>query len=212
MTPLVQTLWYRAPELLMGAEHYTCAIDAFSAGCVMAEFVRGGRPLMPGAGELDQIAHQHRMLGTPNIKEWPELAKLPHYRNYQFKQHRDQLEQEFNTQTIEAQKRTNLNSRDCLDSSSPESARHSDLDSVSRVRDRAPLLSALGLDLLRGLLRYNPLRRLSAADAASHDWFNEYPLMQSRGLMPTFQSANEAEHEAKSDSKRHKRNMGEKDR
>lgn len=34
---VVVTLWYRAPELLLGAQHYTRAVDIWAAGCVFAE-------------------------------------------------------------------------------------------------------------------------------------------------------------------------------
>lgn len=33
----VQTLWYRAPELLLGSDKYSVAIDIWSCGCMMAE-------------------------------------------------------------------------------------------------------------------------------------------------------------------------------
>jgi len=35
--PVVVTIWYRAPELLLGSKHYTCAIDAWALGCIFAE-------------------------------------------------------------------------------------------------------------------------------------------------------------------------------
>lgn len=39
---IVVTHWYRAPELLLGAKHYSKAIDVWSAGCIMAELIVGG--------------------------------------------------------------------------------------------------------------------------------------------------------------------------
>jgi serine/threonine protein kinase len=38
-TNRVVTLWYRAPELLLGARNYTEAVDMWSVGCVFAEMV-----------------------------------------------------------------------------------------------------------------------------------------------------------------------------
>lgn len=38
-TERVVTLYYRAPELLLGAQHYTSAVDLWSVGCIMAEMV-----------------------------------------------------------------------------------------------------------------------------------------------------------------------------
>jgi cell division cycle 2-like len=54
MTPLVVTLWYRAPELLLGEKRYTEAIDIWSLGCMLAELVLK-KPLFSGTGEIDQL-------------------------------------------------------------------------------------------------------------------------------------------------------------
>lgn len=51
-TNLVVTLWYRAPELLLGTEIYSPAIDMWSIGCIFAELILKD-PLMMGKGELD---------------------------------------------------------------------------------------------------------------------------------------------------------------
>ncbi len=55
MTQLVVTLWYRAPELLLGAKEYTTAIDMWSIGCIFAELIQKD-PLFPGRGEIDQLS------------------------------------------------------------------------------------------------------------------------------------------------------------
>lgn len=47
MTHEVVTLWYRAPEVLLGLSHYTAAIDVWSVGCVLIELLYG-RPIFPG--------------------------------------------------------------------------------------------------------------------------------------------------------------------
>ena len=51
----VVTLWYRAPEVLLGSRHYSTAIDMWSVGCIFAEMVMQGHPLFPGDSEIDQI-------------------------------------------------------------------------------------------------------------------------------------------------------------
>ena len=51
-TNLVVTLWYRAPELLLGTEFYTPAIDIWSVGCILGELILKD-PLMMGKGEID---------------------------------------------------------------------------------------------------------------------------------------------------------------
>lgn len=35
----VVTLWYRAPEILLGCKYYSTAVDIWSLGCIFAEMV-----------------------------------------------------------------------------------------------------------------------------------------------------------------------------
>lgn len=51
MTSRVVTLWYRAPELLLGATYYDVGIDLWSAGCILAELL-SGKPILPGRTEV----------------------------------------------------------------------------------------------------------------------------------------------------------------
>ncbi|XP_062168327.1 cyclin-dependent kinase G-2-like [Alnus glutinosa] len=75
-TPVVVTLWYRAPELLLGTKQYSTAIDMWSVGCIMAELV-GKEPLFKGKNEVDQLGKIFQILGAPNEETWPGLTKLP---------------------------------------------------------------------------------------------------------------------------------------
>ncbi|KAL2510329.1 Protein kinase superfamily protein [Forsythia ovata] len=75
-THLVVTLWYRAPELLLGAKQYSTAIDMWSLGCIMAELL-SKEPLFNGKTEFDQLDKIFRILGTPNETIWPGFSKLP---------------------------------------------------------------------------------------------------------------------------------------
>ncbi|KAJ3048067.1 hypothetical protein HDU99_009273 [Rhizoclosmatium hyalinum] len=84
MTQLVVTLWYRAPELLLGAKEYTTAIDMWSVGCIFAELVNK-EPLAPGRGEIDQLDKFFKLLGTPSEKTWPGFTQLPHAKSFNFK-------------------------------------------------------------------------------------------------------------------------------
>ena len=43
----VVTLWYRAPEILLGAKHYSTPVDVWSLGCIFAEMINM-KPLFPG--------------------------------------------------------------------------------------------------------------------------------------------------------------------
>ncbi|KAI8074796.1 kinase-like domain-containing protein [Gongronella butleri] len=84
MTQLVVTLWYRAPELLLGAKEYTTAIDMWSIGCIFAELING-EPLVPGRSEIDQIDKIFKLMGMPTDKSWPGFRDLPHAGNINFK-------------------------------------------------------------------------------------------------------------------------------
>ncbi|CAL1354891.1 unnamed protein product [Linum trigynum] len=74
-TQMVVTLWYRAPELLLGAQQYSTAIDMWSLGCIMAEML-SKQPLFNGTKEYDQLDKIFRTLGTPNETIWPGFSKL----------------------------------------------------------------------------------------------------------------------------------------
>ncbi|XP_059106321.1 cyclin-dependent kinase 11B-like [Peromyscus eremicus] len=75
-TPVVVTLWYRAPELLLGAKEYSTAVDMWSVGCIFGELLTQ-KPLFPGKSEIDQINKVFKDLGTPSEKIWPGYDDLP---------------------------------------------------------------------------------------------------------------------------------------
>lgn len=54
MTSRVVTLWYRPPELLLGATEYGVGVDLWSAGCILAELF-AGKPIMPGRTEVNTL-------------------------------------------------------------------------------------------------------------------------------------------------------------
>ena len=67
-TAYVCSRYYRAPELILGASHYTVAVDTWSAGCVLGELLLQ-RPLFPGRNSVDQLVEIIKVLGTPTAKE-----------------------------------------------------------------------------------------------------------------------------------------------
>ncbi|KHJ89403.1 kinase domain protein [Oesophagostomum dentatum] len=75
-TAIVVTLWYRAPELLLGQKVYSTPIDLWSVGCIMGEFVLL-KPLFPGSGEQDEISKIFKELGTPSDAIWEGYSELP---------------------------------------------------------------------------------------------------------------------------------------
>ncbi|KAL1839180.1 hypothetical protein VTJ49DRAFT_1799 [Mycothermus thermophilus] len=76
----VVTLWYRAPDVLLGSRTYNTSIDIWSAGCIMAEMFTG-RPLFPGTTNEDQILRIFRIMGTPNERTWPGLSQFPEFKS-----------------------------------------------------------------------------------------------------------------------------------
>jgi len=81
-TPVVVTLWYRAPEVLLGDDRYTPAIDMWSVGCIFAELVLR-EPLFRGQTEMEQLEFIFRTLGNPTNSSWPGWKELKYARNLQ---------------------------------------------------------------------------------------------------------------------------------
>lgn len=101
----VVTLWYRAPDVLMGSRYvhvrtmnaleaprltslcasvcggskYSTPVDIWSVGCIFAEMANGG-PLFAGTSEADQLDRIFRLLGTPSVEIYPAIVDLPDYR------------------------------------------------------------------------------------------------------------------------------------
>lgn len=75
----VVTLWYRAPEILLGGKHYAPAVDIWSIGCIFAEMATGA-PLFPGDSEIDELFRIFRVFGTPTEETWPGVSSLADYK------------------------------------------------------------------------------------------------------------------------------------
>jgi len=87
----VVTLWYRAPDVLLGSRTYSTSIDVWSCGCIFAEMI-SGVPLFRGRDNQDQLLHIMRIIGSPDdrtlrkiaadspeivIKQFPRYPKVP---------------------------------------------------------------------------------------------------------------------------------------
>jgi len=83
-TKTVVTLWYRAPELLLGLRAYTTKVDIWSVGCILAEmFLK--RPLFCGKAELHQLSLIYQLTGVPTEETWPGYDSLPNRKSFDFK-------------------------------------------------------------------------------------------------------------------------------
>ncbi|CAI5719086.1 hypothetical protein KXD40_006729 [Peronospora effusa] len=145
---VVVTLWYRAPELLLGAKHYTKAVDLWAVGCIFVELINT-RELFCGKEvegsnapfQKDQLDKIFKVLGMPTPQTWEGLENLPEY-NHVVQMGR---ERKYPTQ--------------------------SELKNAVKVGPgRAG--TAL-LDLLSRLLEYDPETRITAKEALEHEYFKE---------------------------------------
>ena len=155
---VVVTIWYRAPELLLGAKHYLPAIDIWSIGCIFGELL-SLRPMFKGdEAKIDnrktmpfqknQFQKIHDILGPPDPKNWPMLEFHPDYP--QFRQF--------------------LSGLRYPDSSSFKSWYDTQL-CKSGYNQEKESPGAEGFALLSALLQYNPYDRHSAEQTLKHPYF-----------------------------------------
>ncbi|CAJ1937747.1 unnamed protein product [Sphenostylis stenocarpa] len=152
---VVVTIWYRAPELLLGAKHYTSAVDMWAVGCIFAELLTL-KPLFQGVEvkatsnpfQLDQLDKIFKVLGHPTLEKWPSLASLPHWQQ--------------DVQHIQGHKYDNAG-----------------LYNVVHLSPKSP-----AYDLLSKMLEYDPRKRITAAQALEHEYFKIEPLPGRNALVP----------------------------
>ncbi|XP_057470752.1 cell division control protein 2 homolog isoform X2 [Actinidia eriantha] len=71
----VATLWYKAPELILGDRKYSTSVDMWSVGCIFAEMVTKN-PLFAMPNVLYQMSEIFSIMGKPNEKTWPGVTSL----------------------------------------------------------------------------------------------------------------------------------------
>jgi len=78
----VVTLWYRAPDILLGSKNYSTSVDIWSVGCIFAEIVNR-KALFAGNNEEEQLGKIVRLRGLPSPQEWPGITQLPLYNDFE---------------------------------------------------------------------------------------------------------------------------------
>jgi len=79
LTHEVVTLWYRAPEVLLGTKFYATGVDIWSLGCIFAEMMML-KPIFTGDSEIDQLFRIFRAMGTATEENWPGCSHLLEYK------------------------------------------------------------------------------------------------------------------------------------
>ncbi|OCK84352.1 cyclin-dependent protein kinase-like protein Ssn3 [Lepidopterella palustris CBS 459.81] len=161
---VVVTIWYRAPELLLGSRHYTPAVDLWAVGCIFAELL-SLRPIFKGEEakmdskktvpfQRNQMQRIVEILGMPTKERWPLLASMPEYPHLNSlasgnpRIHRPVSLEKWYEQNLRNNRYPEGQSKD-----SP---------------------GAEGLSLLQALLEYDPQKRLTAEKALSHPYFSAH--------------------------------------
>jgi cyclin-dependent kinase 8/11 len=85
MHTVVVTIWYRPPELLLGAKNYSAAVDMWAVGAILGELYQL-LPMFPGTQkeksnqfEDDQLQKIYQLLGTPDLNRWRTAEQLQHW-------------------------------------------------------------------------------------------------------------------------------------
>ena len=172
-TNKVVTRWYRPPELLLGATQYDTSVDMWSVGAIFAELVLGG-PVFPGETETHVLRYIFDTIGPPNTKVWPKVRTMLEY-----EQMMDEVG--YFRKTLETFIKNPVGT--CAYDSRKERPTHMLVTDANKnyldrqvFRSMFARLTIHGLELLVGLFQYDPIRRLTAAQALHHHFFEEKPL------------------------------------
>ena len=144
------TLWYRAPEVLLGSPKYSCPIDIWSIGTIYAEMVNR-RPLFQGDSEIDQLFRIFRVLRTPTEDLWPGVTQLPDFKVLAWG-------------TLSRSRRKLIVI--FFQASFPNWQTMGLKNSMKKIEPA-------GLDLLEQMLVYDPAKRISAKKALLHPYFDD---------------------------------------
>ena len=148
----VVTLWYRPPDVLLGAKIYDDRLDVWSMGCILAELSMGGKPFLPGSNVDDQLRRIVKVFGCPTEKTWPGFKVLPHLRE--------------NHVISEYMFERGLGLSNTLEAYTPNGM-------VTGTSSAAETLGKDGMDLINKLLVTCPFRRYTCIQALEHPYFTK---------------------------------------
>jgi cyclin-dependent kinase 8/11 len=189
---VVVTIWYRAPELILGSYHYTPAIDLWAIGCIFAELL-SLRPIFKGEEakmdskktvpfQRNQMQKIVEIMGMPTKERWPLITSMPdytslsqvrpptdyhHHHHHHHHHHPHSSSRSYPTHSsLEKWYYNTINGVSSTSSSSSSS--------TPSGSSQHPLssLGAEGYRLLAGLLEYDPAKRLTAEQALQHPFFS----------------------------------------
>ncbi|MCP9261562.1 Serine/threonine-protein kinase PITSLRE [Dirofilaria immitis] len=182
-TPIVVTLWYRAPELLLGVKEYSTAVDMWSCGCIFAEFIKL-KPLFPGKGEMDQINKIFTSLLLLDRSKCNFLVGIWILLILITKCVGKKIE---DLGTLNDNLWPGYSS---LPGPRKTSFEHHDAGELEK-KFPANLVDERGLEFIKELLTYDPAKRISAHEALTHDWFERYPPPTPPEMFPTWPAKSE---------------------
>lgn len=176
---VVVTIWYRAPELILGSYHYTPAIDLWAVGCIFAELL-SLRPIFKGEEakmdskktvpfQRNQMQKIVDIVGLPTRTKWPLLPTMPEYNQLNTLQappHAQSHSHHYSHQHHSAS--------GGLTASNLEKWYNTTISNASPAGSAGPSPTSLGPEgfkLLAGLLEYDPQKRLTAAQALQSTFF-----------------------------------------
>ncbi|KAL5604882.1 hypothetical protein BROUX41_001787 [Berkeleyomyces rouxiae] len=170
---VVVTIWYRAPELILGSQHYGPPIDMWAVGCIFAELM-SLRPIFKGEeAKMDskktvpfqrsQMQKIVDIMGMPSRDRWPLVVHMPEQTSLSMmlQPHHNLYQKPPNTSLLEKWYHQAVNGLNVPGANTTPGSPY-------------PLtsLGAEGYRLLAGLLEYDPQKRLSASQALQHPFFS----------------------------------------
>jgi len=138
------TLWYRAPDVILGSTNYGFSVDMWSVGCIFAEMVVG-RPIFNGLTDAEQLYKIFKLLGAPTSQSFPQMHHYPAYKTVMESDKGGLLKNSFPGTFDDFVRRTDLKK-----------------------------LGEDGVDLLRSMLAFDPANRISATKALQHPFLCDY--------------------------------------